>query len=297
MGRYEVVSEGRRPSLGRYEVVSEGRRPSLGRYEVVSEGRSPSLKGYHTVGAFDEDEEISFEEELDGYNDMGDFDENEEISFEEELDGYNDMGDFDENEEISFDGEDLDGYIPTNGYDTYNIYGNEDIMRSSLNGYHTTGAIVPMAEDTQGFVLSSQNIKAPSRVGAEGLDIHKLAQELKDVESLDVNARKAEGLPDIENVDVAIIRATPYYARQIADSNLGYILKQSSVVQGSYVVGLYVGPDSLLFNTGMGARDLNIPHGARTARPAGIFTNTIFSSVLPAVDGNVVWAGGEEGDF
>ncbi len=206
---------------------------------------------------------------------------------------------------FSFDDDGLDGYIPTGSYGDFaddsehdfDFNEDEDDMRSRLNGYHTTGALVPMAEDTEGFVLSSQNVKAPTRIGAEGLDIQTLAQELKEVEALDVNARKAEGLPDIENVDVAIIRATPYYARVIADSNLGYILKASSVVKGSYIVGLYVGPDSLLFNTGMGAKDLNIPHGARTARPAGIFTNTVFSSVLPAVDGNVVWAGGDEGDF
>ena len=249
---------------------------------------------------------------LDGYSDMGRYGLTT-------TSGYSDMGRYglevkapapqlgafdEEIDEFSFDDEGLDGYIPTGSYgdfadDSEQDFNNEDEddMRSSLNGYHTTGALVPMAENTEGFVLSSQNVKAPTRIGAEGLDIQTLAQELKEVEALDVNARKAEGLPDVENVDVAIIRATPYYARVIADSNLGYILKQSSVVKGSYVVGLYVGPDSLLFNTGMGARDLNIPHGARTARPAGIFTNTIFSSVLPAVDGNVVWAGGDEGDF
>jgi len=138
---------------------------------------------------------------------------------------------------------------------------------------------------------------APARVGGAGVDVRAIMQELRDVDALNREEMKAEGLPDIENVDVAVIRATPYYARQIAESNLGYILKDSDVVKGSYIVGLYVGPGSMLANTGIGVRDLSIPHGVRNARPAGIFTNTIFSAIIPNADGGPIWAGGDDGDL
>jgi hypothetical protein len=53
----------------------------------------------------------------------------------------------------------------------------------------------------------------------------------------------------------------------------------------------------MFYNTGIGVRDLSIPHGVRSARPAGIFTHTVFSSVMPTADGQPIWSGGDDGDF
>jgi hypothetical protein len=147
-------------------------------------------------------------------------------------------------------------------------------------------------------VLSAQTApQDKSRVGGHGFDIATLAQELKEVEALSAEEMTAEGVPYVDTENVAVIRATPYYARQIAESNLGYLIKSSDKVEGSYIVGLYVGPNSMFYNTGIGVRDLSIPHGVRSARPAGIFTHTIFSSVMPTADGQPIWAGGDDGDL
>jgi hypothetical protein len=147
-------------------------------------------------------------------------------------------------------------------------------------------------------VLSAQT--APhdkSRVGGAGFEISTLAKELRDVEALSADEMRAEGVPYVDVENVAVIRATPYYARQIAESNLGYIIKASDAVQNAYIVGLFVGPNSMFYNTGIGVRDLSIPHGVRSARPAGIFTHTVFSSVMPTADGQPIWSGGDDGDF
>ena len=138
---------------------------------------------------------------------------------------------------------------------------------------------------------------APTRTTATGVDIKSLVSELKDIDSLDNEELRQEGIPDVASLDVAVVRATPFFARQIAESNLGYMLAPSSVVKGTYLVGLYVGPESLLANTGMGARDVSVPMGVRNARPAGIFTSTVFSSIIPSADGGPIWSGGEFGDM
>lgn len=147
-------------------------------------------------------------------------------------------------------------------------------------------------------VLSAQTApQDKSRVGGAGFEISTLAKELRDVEALSADEMRAEGVPYVDVENVAVIRATPYYARQIAESNLGYIIKASDAVQNAYIVGLFVGPNSMFYNTGIGVRDLSIPHGVRSARPAGIFTHTVFSSVMPTADGQPIWSGGDDGDF
>jgi hypothetical protein len=147
-------------------------------------------------------------------------------------------------------------------------------------------------------VLSSRNAPQDlSRVGGRGFDLAQLSQELRDVDSLTFEELRAEGVPEVNLETVAVIRATPYYARQIVESNLGYMMSESVIVPGSYLVGLFVGPDSMMYNTGIGARNLSIPHGVRSARPAGIFTHTVFSSILPSADGQPIWAGGDDGDL
>ncbi len=148
-----------------------------------------------------------------------------------------------------------------------------------------------------GRVLSTSTIQAPAqRVDATGVSIDALQSELRNIDPLSTEELLAEGVPNVASADVAVIRATPYYARTIASAQLGYVLKASDRVPGSYLVGLYVAPDNVMYNTGIGVPDLNVPVGART-RPAGLFTSSIFSSVLPAIDGNPVWAGGDDGDF
>jgi hypothetical protein len=147
-------------------------------------------------------------------------------------------------------------------------------------------------------VLASQNApQSLTRVGGRGFDLEQLSQELRDVDSLSFEELRAEGVPEVDVETVAVIRATPYYARQIVEANMGYMMSESSIVKGSYLVGLFVGPNSMMYNTGIGARDLSIPHGVRNSRPAGIFTHTIFSSILPQADGQPIWSGGDDGDL
>ena len=163
---------------------------------------------------------------------------------------------------------------------------------------HLHGLGVLRDTDMGTQVLSSKNAPQDlTRAGGRGFDLAQLSQELRDVDSLTFEELRAEGVPEVNLETVAVIRATPYYARQIVESNLGYMMSESVVVPGSYLVGLFVGPDSMMYNTGIGARNLSIPHGVRSARPAGIFTHTVFSSILPSADGQPIWAGGDDGDF
>ncbi len=167
-----------------------------------------------------------------------------------------------------------------------------------MNMRHLHGLGVLRDTDMGTQVLSSKNAPQDlTRAGGRGFDLAQLSQELRDVDSLSFEELRAEGVPEVNLETVAVIRATPYYARQIVESNLGYMMSESVVVPGSYLVGLFVGPDSMMYNTGIGARNLSIPHGVRSARPAGIFTHTVFSSILPTADGQPIWAGGDDGDF
>jgi hypothetical protein len=170
---------------------------------------------------------------------------------------------------------------------------NNDRVGSFTDRAERSGAYV----GDSGRVLSSSTVQAPvQRVDATGVSIDALQSELRNIDPLSTEELLAEGVPNVASADVAVIRATPYYARTIANSQLGYVLKPSDRMPGSYLVGLYVAPDNVMYNTGIGVPDLNVPVGART-RPAGLFTSSIFSSVLPAIDGNPVWAGGDDGDF
>ena len=173
--------------------------------------------------------------------------------------------------------------------------GEQQIKLEGMNMRHLHGL---RDTDMGTQVLSSRNAPQDlSRTGGRGFDLAQLSQELRDVDSLSFEELRAEGVPEVNLETVAVIRATPYYARQIVESNLGYMMSESVIVPGSYLVGLFVGPDSMMYNTGIGARNLSIPHGVRSARPAGIFTHTVFSSILPTADGQPIWAGGDDGDL
>ena len=191
------------------------------------------------------------------------------------------------------------GYsVATSGLSSYFPTPSQPTSLEGTNMRHLHGLTLRNTEDMGTQVLSAQNAPQDmSRIGGHGFDLSQLSQELRDVDSLSFEELRAEGIPEVNVGTVAVIRATPYYARQIVESNLGYMMTDSKIVPGSYLVGLFIGPDSMLYNTGIGARDLSIPHGVRNSRPAGIFTHTVFSSVLPTADGEPIWAGGDDGDL
>ena len=118
-----------------------------------------------------------------------------------------------------------------------------------------------------------------------------ILKELQGIECLDSNELMMEGLDSTALEGTYYIRALPDYARQIAQNNIGVIVGNSQVLQGSMLVQLYTDPLQMVNRTQIGGQP-DVPRGAAHARRFGVFSNGIFNSTLPAVDNGYTFMDG-----
>ena len=118
-----------------------------------------------------------------------------------------------------------------------------------------------------------------------------ILKELQGIECLDSNELMMEGLDSAALEGTYYIRALPDYARQIAQNNIGVIVGNSQVMQGSMLVQLYTDPLQMVNRTQIGGQP-DVPRGAAHTRRFGVFSNGIFNSTLPAVDNGYTFANG-----
>jgi len=177
--------------------------------------------------------------------------------------------------------------------------------RKKISARKATGMYVPSDRDEtvipgagQPFSAGTANplLRQPELVtgGGFGYDPNRggnLIDEIKGIDTLDENELREEGFDNAPPEATSFIRALPDYARQIAQQNLGLIVGPSKIIEGATIVQLFTDVVQAVNRTQIGGQ-ADMPKGASFPRRAGVFSNSIFSSVLPSVDNGYAFMDG-----
>ena len=177
--------------------------------------------------------------------------------------------------------------------------------RKKVSARKATGMYVPTSREEgvipgagQPFSAGTANplLRQPELVtgGGFGYDPNRggdLIDEIKGIDTLDENELRQEGFDNVPPEATSYIRALPDYARQIAQQNLGLIVGPSNVIEGATIVQLFTDVVQTVNRTQIGGQ-ADMPKGASFPRRAGVFSNSIFSSVLPSVDNGYAFMDG-----